>query len=57
MIVTKEDFKVLQSLIYDGEFSEEYIPLYADYAEFCETDIQNPVYIRLLEGLLSLEVK
>ena len=57
MRVTRSIYKSLQNAVYDGEFLEELVPTYAEFADFCETSISSPVYIKLLEGLTKLEVE
>jgi hypothetical protein len=56
MKVSLDEFKVLQDAVYEGDYKEQYIPLYAEFSDFCETDFSNPEYIKLLEGLVKIKV-
>jgi hypothetical protein len=56
MKVSLPTFKALQSLVYDGEFDEGLIPIYQEFAEFCNTDFSNPEYIKLIGGLIDIDV-
>jgi len=47
----------IQRAVYEGEYQPELIPVYHEYADFCETNFENPEYIKLLEGLIKIEIE
>lgn len=57
MKVTLEIFKALQSAVYDGVIVDELIPIYHEFASFCETEFNSPDYAKLVEGLIHIEVE
>lgn len=57
MKVSLPVFKALQEVVYEGNFIEDLIPVYHEFADFCGTDLKSPVYEKLLEGLISIEVE
>lgn len=56
MKVSLDIYKALQRAVYDGEYLPELIPIYHEFAEFAETSFEKPLYARLLDGLVKLEV-
>lgn len=57
MKVSLKEYHLLQDLVYDGLFSEDFIALYTEFADFCETSFENPEYARLVEGLINVKVE
>lgn len=57
MKVSLKEYHLLQDLVYDGLFSEDFIGLYTEFADFCETPFERPEYTRLLDGLINLKVE
>jgi len=57
MKVSLSVFKALQEVVYEGNFIEDLIPVYHEFADFSGTDFTSPDYARLVEGLINLQVE
>ncbi len=57
MRVTLSTYHRLQEAVYEGKHREELMPVYIKFAKFCGTSLEDPIYIKLIEGLMNIEVE